>query len=436
MNKFIKEREGANIVAQMGEKMLGLYFDEDSAYVQFISFEYTWADLGDMNYTLRKSRSSDLKLKAATWVRLPDEHYYYMIGYTGDNDMVVWATPNSLDKVSIQNRFWPGKLFGCYRTLCEGAKLENIFYDSRASKHIMVVDGGQLSIDSLDYVRGDLVPTDMMSGPNQTVVKPVGTAFTYKSIHYAFMHDELFTLDYQAGRATLSKSVSEDVKVPFMVFIRSLQGSQGTKFICAVQMGQRLALFTTNTFIFLDQIQNATGVTNIELRMKDNRLMFNLPDMLNVHNCYDDVKTKSYFFFTDAHYYRIPVSLLNVEKGKFDSTVDPLYMRDLWNCEKKDLPLLNEEAKYGLYVISGTLVFLLLVICCVFHQISRNRGRGGIGAELRRMRNRPNRRNLSKWQKSSAMSSAGSVASRSVIPSSGAASQSSSGSRSSVRSRG
>jgi hypothetical protein len=276
------------------------------------------------------------------------------------------------------------------------------------------------------------VPHDVYSSETQYLTSPVGIVFVYEQVTYSLWNGTVNVLTTEGGRLLNNGRGPEEMKNRLKIL-----ADNSLVLTAAVQLGRKLLLFMGTQYMFYDDLTE-DNVKRLTERMMFTSNLLKTREPPTIRCVYYDVKTSGFLFISSKSFFSVPLSLVDSEKGELYASVPELPLTNLYSCGSRIVPLLTKEAKWAALAISGTLAFILLVVCCVFHQISRRHGRGGLAGEITRLRpNRPSSTNMRKWNRSNTSntgstiasqigSRTSSMASRSTLPSSAVASRKSS----------
>lgn len=148
-----KTLSGANTLAKLGDRMMVVLSGPESIASTFYRLVYTSDKLGVEQHS---KRQNSLNLIGLTQIKpkSANDNFFYMLGFSPNNVMKIFAIDRDYTKDNLQSIGWSGRAFGCYRTLCEGAKINAIFYDEKFKKHLLIADGGLITLENLFNING------------------------------------------------------------------------------------------------------------------------------------------------------------------------------------------------------------------------------------------------------------------------------------------
>lgn len=247
------------------------------------------------------------------------------------------------------------------------------------------------------------MPSPVFEGVKQYMTSATGTIFYYDKQYLSWWNGSLYTINIKAGYFEFEPSSLKDLKESLRMLIEN-----NISFTAAAFLNAKLMLFFGQQFLFYDDVKTS------QPNLKTTASFFKTVHSPYIRHVYFDMQTNAFYFFMQNSYYYIPASLVDADTGTLFTSVTALPLSNLFICSNaKKEAIISQGGKMAAIAVSSTLVFILLVACCVFNQISRRRGRGGLKGEIKRLRrNRLSTSNLQKWQKSSFNSQTSATGSR------------------------
>jgi hypothetical protein len=153
LKEWSKPLNGANTFAKLGDKMLMVIGGPDGTSANFFNIKYTSPAVTLEKYSARQNQ---LHLTALTQIKHKQgtENFFFMLGFSPNNLMKVFAIERDFTKDYLQFTGWSGRAFGCYQTLCEGSSIEAVVYNAKHQKHMIIVGGGLIILDTMVGMNG------------------------------------------------------------------------------------------------------------------------------------------------------------------------------------------------------------------------------------------------------------------------------------------